>query len=147
MDVGVSQPLRLLRKAGRLDLLAEGVAGRARPARRAASSVAAAVATCSPPRGTRLAAWQASVPAASPGRATGGDFPQPVGAGPCDAVQPAGGRPSFQLWCLPGGPAVAELDWSVEKLGGRRPCLLAVALSAAVSGRSLERSGDLECRT
>ncbi|KAJ1106080.1 hypothetical protein NDU88_003483 [Pleurodeles waltl] len=42
--------MRLLREAGRLDLLAEGVACRERPMWQAASGVAAAVAACSSPR-------------------------------------------------------------------------------------------------
>ncbi|KAJ1140531.1 hypothetical protein NDU88_006882 [Pleurodeles waltl] len=42
--------MRLLRDAGRLDLLADGGACRERPTRRAASGVAAAVAACSLPR-------------------------------------------------------------------------------------------------
>ncbi|KAJ1189617.1 hypothetical protein NDU88_006361 [Pleurodeles waltl] len=51
MDPRVRQALRLLEEAGRLDLLAEDGARRERPARQAASGVAAAVAACSPPRG------------------------------------------------------------------------------------------------
>ncbi|KAJ1215002.1 hypothetical protein NDU88_002612 [Pleurodeles waltl] len=53
MDGLVAEALRLLREAGCLDLLAEGVVGSARPTRRAAGSVAAAVAACSPPRSAR----------------------------------------------------------------------------------------------
>ncbi|KAJ1162435.1 hypothetical protein NDU88_002903 [Pleurodeles waltl] len=51
MDPRVRQAIRLLEEAGRLDLLAEDGARRERPARQAASGVAAAVAACSPPRG------------------------------------------------------------------------------------------------
>ncbi|KAJ1127161.1 hypothetical protein NDU88_005564 [Pleurodeles waltl] len=50
MDVRVEEAMRLLCEAGRLDLLADGVAYRDRPVRQAASRVAAAVAACSPPR-------------------------------------------------------------------------------------------------
>ncbi|KAJ1200494.1 hypothetical protein NDU88_004318 [Pleurodeles waltl] len=53
MDGQVMEALRLLRKAGRLDLLADGGDHCARPARHTASGVAAAVAACSPPRGKR----------------------------------------------------------------------------------------------
>ncbi|KAJ1099494.1 hypothetical protein NDU88_004595 [Pleurodeles waltl] len=61
MDSWALQVLQLLQEAGRLDLLAPGVAGRARPARRAASREEVAVATCSPPRGTRFMAQQVSL--------------------------------------------------------------------------------------
>ncbi|KAJ1141198.1 hypothetical protein NDU88_007533 [Pleurodeles waltl] len=46
MDPRVEEAMRLLKEAGRLDLLAEGGACRVRPARQSASGVAA----CSPPR-------------------------------------------------------------------------------------------------
>ncbi|KAJ1137475.1 hypothetical protein NDU88_003873 [Pleurodeles waltl] len=50
MDERVAQALRLLREAGRLDLLAAGADGGVggRPALRAASQVVAAVVACSP---------------------------------------------------------------------------------------------------
>ncbi|KAJ1156030.1 hypothetical protein NDU88_008755 [Pleurodeles waltl] len=50
MDARVAEAMRLLREAGRLDLLADGVACRERPMRQAASGVTAAVAACSSPR-------------------------------------------------------------------------------------------------
>ncbi|KAJ1211285.1 hypothetical protein NDU88_006646 [Pleurodeles waltl] len=53
MDRRVTEALRLLREAGWLDLLADGGGRGARPAREAAKGVAAAIAACSPPRGTR----------------------------------------------------------------------------------------------
>ncbi|KAJ1188455.1 hypothetical protein NDU88_005216 [Pleurodeles waltl] len=53
MDERVAEALQLLLEAGHLDLLAEGVEGRARAVRRAASGVAASVVACSPPRGAR----------------------------------------------------------------------------------------------
>ncbi|KAJ1137476.1 hypothetical protein NDU88_003874 [Pleurodeles waltl] len=51
MDERVAQALRLLREAGRLDLLVAGADGGVggRPALRAASQVVAAVVACSPP--------------------------------------------------------------------------------------------------
>ncbi|KAJ1097141.1 hypothetical protein NDU88_002268 [Pleurodeles waltl] len=52
MDPRVLQAMQLLKEAGRLDLLVEGGARRERPARQAASGVAATVAACSPPRGS-----------------------------------------------------------------------------------------------
>ncbi|KAJ1108531.1 hypothetical protein NDU88_005907 [Pleurodeles waltl] len=51
MDQRVIRAMELLKEAGRLDLIAAPAAPRARPARRAASGVAAAVVACSPPRG------------------------------------------------------------------------------------------------
>ncbi|KAJ1151941.1 hypothetical protein NDU88_004720 [Pleurodeles waltl] len=50
MDARVAEAMRLLREAGHLDLLADGVACRERLMRQAASGVAAAVAACSSPR-------------------------------------------------------------------------------------------------
>ncbi|KAJ1166729.1 hypothetical protein NDU88_007126 [Pleurodeles waltl] len=50
MDPRVEEAMRLLKEAGRLDLLAEGGACRVRPAWQAASGVAAAVAVCSAPQ-------------------------------------------------------------------------------------------------
>ncbi|KAJ1104446.1 hypothetical protein NDU88_001858 [Pleurodeles waltl] len=52
MDPRVRQVMQLLKEAGRLDLLVEAGARRKRPARQGASGVAAAVAACSPPRGS-----------------------------------------------------------------------------------------------
>ncbi|KAJ1179663.1 hypothetical protein NDU88_004897 [Pleurodeles waltl] len=50
MDKRVVRALELLKEAGRLDLITAPAAPRERPARWAASGVAAAVAACSPPR-------------------------------------------------------------------------------------------------
>ncbi|KAJ1149488.1 hypothetical protein NDU88_002295 [Pleurodeles waltl] len=55
MDPRVHQALQLLEEAGWLDLLVEVGARHERPARQAARGVAAAVAACSPPRGSRRA--------------------------------------------------------------------------------------------
>ncbi|KAJ1177528.1 hypothetical protein NDU88_002783 [Pleurodeles waltl] len=52
MDPRVRQAMQLLKEAGRLDLLVEVGARHERPAHQAASGVAAAVAACSPPRGS-----------------------------------------------------------------------------------------------
>ncbi|KAJ1187273.1 hypothetical protein NDU88_004051 [Pleurodeles waltl] len=53
MDGRVVETLRLLRKAGRLDLLADGGERGACLPRKVANGVAAAVAACSPPHGRR----------------------------------------------------------------------------------------------
>ncbi|KAJ1142520.1 hypothetical protein NDU88_008834 [Pleurodeles waltl] len=53
MDQRVIRAMELLREAGRLDLIAAPAARRERPVRRAVSGVAAAVAACSPPRGSQ----------------------------------------------------------------------------------------------
>ncbi|KAJ1123537.1 hypothetical protein NDU88_002006 [Pleurodeles waltl] len=50
-DARVQEAFRLLREAGRLDLIQSGVGGPSRPARRASSGVAAAVLACSESRG------------------------------------------------------------------------------------------------
>ncbi|KAJ1180203.1 hypothetical protein NDU88_005425 [Pleurodeles waltl] len=49
-DPKILEAVALLRQAGRLDLLVEGALAPERPARRASTGVAAAVAACSPPR-------------------------------------------------------------------------------------------------
>ncbi|KAJ1130176.1 hypothetical protein NDU88_008532 [Pleurodeles waltl] len=50
-DARVQEAFRLLREAGRLDLIQSGVGGPSRPTRRASSGVAAAVLACSESRG------------------------------------------------------------------------------------------------
>ncbi|KAJ1187963.1 hypothetical protein NDU88_004728 [Pleurodeles waltl] len=90
MDQRVLRAMELLKEAARLDLLAAPAARRERPVRRAVSGVAAAVAACSPPRGSQK---QPAVSRAGRGRggrlastAEGrvgkgvGGWPRPLGA-------------------------------------------------------------------
>ncbi|KAJ1137027.1 hypothetical protein NDU88_003440 [Pleurodeles waltl] len=103
MDARVEEAMRLLREAGRLDLLADGVACRDCLVRQAASGVAAAVAACSPPRssGGRRAPQVRSVAAGkvragragAPSRrlaATVTGWPAPLGARPPLEVEKGG---------------------------------------------------------
>ncbi|KAJ1210663.1 hypothetical protein NDU88_006025 [Pleurodeles waltl] len=65
MNQRVIHVMELLREAGRLDLVAAPAARRERPVRRAASGVAAAVAACSPPRGSQKRPAPQGVPSGS----------------------------------------------------------------------------------
>ncbi|KAJ1140270.1 hypothetical protein NDU88_006627 [Pleurodeles waltl] len=87
MDQRVIRAMELLREAGRHDLIAAPAAARERPVRRAAGGVAAAVAACSPPRGSQQVSGagrgrSGRLALACKGRAAGGARrqPRPLGA-------------------------------------------------------------------
>ncbi|KAJ1082038.1 hypothetical protein NDU88_002209 [Pleurodeles waltl] len=102
MDPRGEEAMRLLKEAGRLDLLADGEACRERPARQASRGVAAAVAACSPPRSGGQRALQVRRGGSGRGRAGrvgapsrrgAADMrrrPGPLGAQPLDVLVEGG---------------------------------------------------------
>ncbi|KAJ1180548.1 hypothetical protein NDU88_005769 [Pleurodeles waltl] len=95
MDQRVLRATELLKEAGRLDLLTAPAARRERPVRRAAGGVAAAVAACSPPRGSQKR--------------------------PAPQVSRAGGRRGGRLASTSEGRVGQGVGGGPRPLGARRP--------------------------
>ncbi|KAJ1142761.1 hypothetical protein NDU88_009074 [Pleurodeles waltl] len=115
MDRRVIQAMKLLREAGRLDLLVEGTAHKDRPVQRVASGVAAAVAACSPPR-------RSQVRATPQVRRVGGGRGRSRGSGGVFRRQrPFGERPQSPIGAGAGGGLGAASAPMEEGAGVQRP--------------------------
>ncbi|KAJ1191489.1 hypothetical protein NDU88_000805 [Pleurodeles waltl] len=113
MDARVVRAMELLKKAGRLDLLAAPAAPRDRPVRRAASGVAAAVAACSPPRERKQGAQ---------GRSEDGDPGELlVGSEPWEEEEEVLAGPSAASWtgCRRGDKAVRATEVITHATSGK----------------------------
>ncbi|KAJ1171797.1 hypothetical protein NDU88_003655 [Pleurodeles waltl] len=142
-DSRVQEALRLLREAGRLDLIQGELGAPSRPPRRASGGVAAAVLACSEPRG---AASRQLV------RGRGGGRLRARGEGRRAGARSFGDRrvvardspkrrnAAGRVHISGGGAPAAAVSRRGRVLSGRGPSLVMAARTAAAKGRTAARA-------
>ncbi|KAJ1165258.1 hypothetical protein NDU88_005686 [Pleurodeles waltl] len=141
-DGKVQEAMRLLREAGRLNLIQGGVGGPSRPSRRASSGVAAAVLACSTSRGgarkqpvSRRGGGRARVRAGDEGRSGRGRPFESHRVVPLGSLVTRGA--TVRARASMGGAAAAGGRRACGRgPAGRGPAHLLAARSAAVGGRA-----------